>query len=575
MTTDLLQQTTQTIPFSAFDYQRPEMDVFSQDFNKRLADLSNASDSQTALDAFEHINHMRAGFSSLQSLCHIRHTTNTRDKFYETENDFFDQQMPVFQSLNDAFYRLLVQSPHRPTFEQKYGKQLFRLIEMGLRTFDPAILPDLQEENRISSEYSKLKAQARFKYRGTTHNLSSITALEESSDRATRHGAAKAKWRFMARHAHTFDTQFDQLVAVRTRIAKKLGFENFIELGYLRMNRGDYNAAMIAGFRQQVETHIVPLATKLYQWQRKRMGWRRLSFFDEPCKFKNGNPKPQGSTTHIVNHAARMYNEMSTETGRFFTDMQRRELLNLEAADGKAPGGYCTFINSYNAPFIYSNFNGTSADIDVLTHEAGHAFQVWSSQNIGLLEYNWPTYEACEIHSMSMEFFAWPWMDGFFGTDADQYRFAHLAAAIQFLPYGVAVDHFQHKVYQNPQWTAAQRNACWVDMERRYLPHRQYNDHAHLESGRFWQKQSHIYQSPFYYIDYVLAQFCAFQFWLKRRENPKKAWDDYLRLCQAGGSRSFLELVALADLESPFAQDIVEQIAQKIGSHLDAMVKSF
>ncbi len=245
--------------------------------------------------------------------------------------------------------------------------------------------------------------------------------------------------------------------------------------------------------------------------------------------------------------------------------------MDLEAKDGKAPGGYCTYIGDHQSPYIFSNFNGTSGDIDVLTHEAGHAFQVYSSRFLGLSEYQWPTYEACEIHSMSMELFTWRWMHLFFGADTDKYKFAHLSGSLLFLPYGVAVDEFQHYVYENPFATTAARNTAWRNIEKKYMPWRKYEDNDFLESGGFWQKQSHIFNSPFYYIDYALAQICAFQYWSWEQKDPKAAWDSYVQLCQAGGSKSFLDLVKLAGLRSPFDDGCIKEVVTDIQSWLDGV----
>lgn len=245
--------------------------------------------------------------------------------------------------------------------------------------------------------------------------------------------------------------------------------------------------------------------------------------------------------------------------------------MDLVAKKGKQGGGYCTYISEYGAPFIFSNFNGTSGDIDVLTHEAGHAFQVYESRGFEVPEYGFPTYEACEIHSMSMEFFTWPWMDRFFEDEADKYRFDHLASGLIFIPYGVTVDEFQHFVYENPDATPAERKQAWREIERKYLPHRNYDDNTYLEQGGFWHKQGHIFSSPFYYIDYTLAQICAFQFWKKMHEDRSAAWADYLHLCRQGGSKSFVELVKVAGLISPFEDGCVTSVIGSINAWLDSV----
>lgn len=555
--------------FKDFEYVRPQMDNFTQTFRQLLEQFEQVTTFAEQDKLFQRINDMRTEFSSMYNICHIRHTIDTKDKFYEEENNFYDKNMPNFQGLNTLFYQKIIDSPFRKELEEKWGNQIFIIATLSLKTFQPKVLNDLQEENKLSSDYVKLKAGAKIKFRDKDYNLSSIQVFETDRDPATRQEAANAKWAFYEDKSEEIASIFDQLVKVRHRIATELGFNNFVELGYARMLRSDYDAKMVANFRRQIQEFIVPIASQLYERQRKRLGLDHLKYYDEDFRFPSGNPKPKGEPDWIVANAAKMYQELSAETDQFFQFMQDKGLMDLVAKDGKATGGYCTFVGKYKAPYIFSNFNGTSADIDVLTHEAGHAFQVYSSRDIGINEYNWPSYEACEIHSMSMEFFTWPWMSLFFKEETDKYFFAHLANALCFLPYGVAVDEFQHFVYENPEASIEERNQAWKQIEQKYLPHKDYNGQPFLETGKLWYRQSHIFSAPFYYIDYTLAQICAFQFWKKDRENHEKAWNDYVRLCKAGGSKSFLELVKLADLRSPFEDGCIESVIKPIKAWLD------
>ena len=501
--------------FPEFPYQRPDMSQIKAEFTIALQAFQQAVSLEDAVAAFDRIYQLRSEFQTMYNIAYIRHSSDTRDEFYEAENNFFDEQLPIFEELKTDFYRALLDSSWRQALEEKYGEQLFAIAEMSLKTFHPSVIEDLQEENRLSSSYNKLKATAEIEFEGKTYNLSSIQPLEEHTQREKRAAAAKAKWDWLAGQQAEMERIFDELVKVRHRIAKKLGFDDFIELGYARMLRTDYDAADVAYYREQIRQHIVPVATRLYEKQAERLGLDKLAYYDEPMLFRDGNPQPQGKPEWIVERAAEMYAELSPETDTFFRFMQEGQLMDLVSRDGKSTGGYCTYIPGQRAPFIFSNFNGTSGDIDVLTHEAGHAFQVYSSRDLSISEYNWPTYEACEIHSMSMEFFTWPWMAKFFKEAVEQYRFGHLSGAIYFLPYGVAVDEFQHFVYAKPEATPAERNRAWREIEKKYLPQREYEGHAYLEAGGFWQKQTHIFAMPFYYIDYTLAQICAFQFWLK------------------------------------------------------------
>ena len=558
-----------TLKFEDFKYQRPDFEQFSAVFEKNLLSFQEADTAPAQDQALSAINIQRAEFMTMYNICYIRHTMDTNNEFYEKENQFYDQQMPTYGSLVNRFYKALLKSPFRQQLEEKWGQQLFTIAEYNLKSFDDSIIELLQQENKLSSEYTKLKGGAKITFRGEEHNLSSIVRHEMDKDRTIRKEATEAKWGFYKDHQEEVERIFDQLVKVRHKIAQQLGYKNFVELGYIRMLRSDYDAAMVSNFRQQIQDYIVPISLKLYKRQQNRLGLDSLKYYDEDLLFLSGNPQPKGNPAWIIEQAQQMYSELSPETQSFFDYMQQKGLLDLTTRPGKAPGGYCTYIDDYKSPFIFSNFNGTSGDIDVLTHEAGHAFQVYSSRELGITEYTWPTYEACEIHSMSMEFFTWPWMSSFFKEEVDKYKFGHLSKALYFLPYGVAVDEFQHFVYENPEASPKERNKAWREIERKYLPQRDYEGYDFLEEGGYWQRQSHIFNNPFYYIDYTLAQICAFQFWKKDQEDHKNAWTDYLRLCQAGGSQSFLPLVKLAKLRSPFDDGCVASVVDTISNWLE------
>lgn len=559
--------------FKEYQYHRPDLEQFKAEFQKSLAHFEQAESLEGQNQAISAINRLRNEFETMATLVHIRHSMDTTDEYYERENDYFDETGPIYEGFIDQYYRVLVTSRRRPALEEKWGSQLFRIAELKLKTFSPEILEDLQQENKLSSQYTKLRASAKILFEGEVRNLSQMSPFLQSPDRKKRKLAQEAFCGFFLEHEAEFDQIYDGLVKLRDKIARKLGFKNFIELGYARLSRSDYDASMVAGYRRQVLEDLVPLATKLRQRQAKRLHLDALKYYDEALEFLSGNALPKGDPDQLVANAKRMYSELSPESGEFFSFMAEHELLDLITRQGKAGGGYCTYIPDYRSPFIFSNFNGTSDDVDVLTHEAGHAFQVYLSRDYQLPEYIWPTLEACEIHSMSMEFLAWPWMRLFFGADETKYKFAHLSGALLFIPYGVTVDHFQHWVYENPEASPEQRKRVWRSIEEKYLPHRDYADNEFLNRGGFWFRQGHIFNNPFYYIDYTLAQVCAFQFWIRRerasRDHSAAAWEDYLRLCRAGGSKAFLELVKLAGLQNPFEPGCIRSVTGPIAKWLE------
>jgi M3 family oligoendopeptidase len=557
--------------FNNFDYKRPALEEVNKSFTAAIKQFSTAANVDHAKALFSEIAAIRSEFMSMYSIAHIRHTVDTKDDFYEKEQTYFDTNMPSYQDLVTQFYKALLKTPYRDAIEKEWGDQLFVIAELSLKVFDAKVLEDLKKENKLSSDYVKIKASAEIEFRGEKYNLSGFIPLETDQDGDTRKAAAEAKWKFYAKKSEQVEKIFDELVQTRHRIAKALGYNNFVELGYNRMMRSDYNAKDVAFYREQILKYIVPMASDIYARQTKRLGLDSIKIYDENFSFASGNPKPKGDPDFIIAGAKKMYEELSKETGSFFNFMLDNNLMDLVNKEGKATGGYCTYVSKHKSPFIFSNFNGTSGDIDVLTHEAGHAFQVYSSKEIGLSEYNWPTYEAAEIHSMSMEFFTWPWMHLFFEEDVEKYKFAHLSGAIKFLPYGVAVDEFQHFVYENPDCGIQGRNEAWLAIEKKYLPHRDNDGIPFLEKGGLWQRQNHIFASPFYYIDYTLAQVCAFQFWKKDREDHTSAWADYVQLCKAGGSQSFLDLVKTAKLDSPFDPGTVEKVSKPIRDYLDSV----
>lgn len=557
------------LKFKDYKYERPDLSKISDEFNKLLEDFSGARSFNEQNKVIERINKLRNNMDTMVALVNIRHSINTEDEFYIKENDFIDENEPKFQNLISKYYKELINSKFKKELEEIWGQQLFNLAELQLQTFSEEIIPDLVKENKLVTEYDKLIASAKLYFQGDTRNLSEMTPFLESKDREVRKDAEKVLWSFFEENENELDRIYDELVKVRDSMAKSLGFSDYIEMGYKRLGRSDYDANMVANYRKQVYEDLVPLVAGLKDRQRKRLGLKELRSYDEVLEYLTGNASPKGDSNWIIENAKTMYNELSKETSEFFNFMLERDLLDLESKKGKMAGGYCTIIADYDSPFIFSNFNGTSGDIDVLTHEAGHAFQSYMSMDHKLVEYKFPTLEACEIHSMSMEFITWPWMELFFKEEVEKYKFSHLSAAINFIPYGVTVDEFQHFIYANPDASPEQRKDKWREIERRYLPFKNYQDNRFLDKGTYWFKQGHIFSSPFYYIDYTLAQVCAFQFWSKNREDKEKAWEDYLRLCKAGGSRSFLELVELANLKNPFKDGTIKEVVKPLKSWLD------
>ena len=544
--------------FKEFTYVRPDIEKVSAKFKQLTEEFIAAKDAKTQISIINKVNKEASNFDTMATLVSIRYSLNVNDEFYAKENEYIDEISPYYQACSINFYKALSASKFKDELVAKFGQHLFDMVDQALLTFDEKIIAELQEENKLCSEYSKLIANAKIKYKGNVYTLTQMTPFAQSKDRKERKTVAKLTSKYFEENEAEFDRIYDALVKVRTAMGQKMGFDNYLPLGYLRMGRTDYGPAEVGCYRDQIAKDVVPLAHKIMKKQFKRIGVRSPKSYDAALEFLDGNATPKGTEEELVNKALNMYKELSTETGDFFSYMIENDLLDLSSRSGKRGGGYCTFISNYKSPFIFANFNGTSHDVDVLTHEAGHAFQVYCSKDIKVPEYIWPTMEACEIHSMSMEFFTWPWREEFFKEDTNKYKYSHLSGAITFLPYGACVDHFQEWVYTHPNATPDERKSAWRELEQKYTPWKKY-DIEFLNKGTLWYRQSHIYTSPLYYIDYTLAQVCALQFWALDQKNHDLAFKRYVKLCKMGGKYSFLELVNKSSLKNPFVDGTIKK----------------
>jgi M3 family oligoendopeptidase len=548
--------------FSDMTYERPDVEALTEEAKKIISRVNEAKSASEQLQAHKDFTELTKNFNTMGTIAHIRNTMNTEDEFYNKEKDFFDENSPKIDNIRSEFYKAIVGSSFRPELEKELGELLFTNAELELKAFDPVIIPDLQEENKLSSEYTKLMSSAQLDFDGKKLNLSQLRLYMESTDRNVRKTAYVKRSEFFESNKEKFDEIYDKLVKVRTRIAKKLGFENFVELGYIRMGRNDYGPKEVAAFKEQVKEHLVPLSVRLNEKRRQMLGLEKATYVDGLLFFKEGNPKPQGTPEEIFESGKKMYDELSPETSEFFRFMLDNELLDCLSRKGKAPGGYMTYIHEYESPFIFANFNGTSGDVDVLTHEAGHALNGYLSKNIDIFEYRYSTMETCEVHSMSMEFFTMPWMKLFFGDKTEEYKYMHLASALLFIPYGCAVDEFQYEIYRNPDMSPKERKDTWKRIEHEFQPDMDYEDDPFFSVGGRWQAQTHIYNVPFYYIDYCLAQTCALQFRNLMTQDYQSAWEKYLDFSKKAGTMTFTDLLSSSGLRSPFEDRCVKEVCE-------------
>ena len=557
--------------FSEMTYTRPDFADARAQYAEILSVLESAPDAAAQIAAVDRYNRLRGHLYTMASLCYVRHTVDTRDAFYDAENDYIDEQTPTLAEPEQRIARAMLASPFRAELEAHYGKLLFTNLEIEERSFTPEMVPLMQQENKLSSEYQKLYASAVVEFDGKKLPLPRLTPYLQSPDRAVRKAAFETQARFFDAHQDELDRIYDELVKNRTAQARLLGYENFLPLGFDRMGRNCYGPAEVAAFRDQIARDLVPIVARVKRDQAKRLGLDALKFYDDPLLFPDGNARPQGTAEEILAAGLEMYHGLSAETAEFVDVLYGGELLDVLSKEGKAPGGYCTDLYEFGVPFIFSNFNGTSGDVDVLTHEAGHAFAFYRAMKQGLIpQLLSPTMEACECHSMSMEFLTAPYHHLFFGDATEKYELGHCEDALIFIPYGCMVDEFQTRVYEQPDLTPAQRNALWLELEKKFRPWVDYDNLPFFSRGALWQRQMHIYQSPFYYIDYCMAQTVAFQFWMASLADRADAWRRYLAFVDKGGTQTFEQLVHGAGLKVPYEEGCIRAIGEAVSRWIDA-----
>lgn len=554
--------------FSEMPYRRVEKAVLDQ-ISRLTERLTCASSAEEAEKIFMESEAISTEVQTMMNLCYIRSTIDTTDEFYAAEQEYNDELTPLLTEKSQEFSKALCASPFRRELEKKWGTLLFTNAELSMKGFAPELVPLLQEENALTSQYQKLYASAKIDFDGKVLTVAQLAPYKQSADRAVRKAAYEAEGSFFDANREQFDEIYDKLVKNRTAQAKKLGYENYLELGYIRLNRNCYGPADVARFRRQVVESMVPVVAEIKKAQAKRIGIADMKFYDDNFFYPDGNATPQGTPEELLAAGEKMYTEMSPETAEFAKLLFGNELFDVLAKPGKAPGGYCTSLPAYKAPFIFSNFNGTAGDVDVLTHEAGHAFADYvAARTIPILDLRSPTMEGCETHSMSMEFFTAPWHWLFFKEQTEKYEVSHAEDALIFIPYGSMVDHFQELMYTHPEMTPEERNETWLKLERQYRPYLDFEDLPFYSRGAGWQRQLHIYQYPFYYVDYCLAQSMALQFWMESVKDWKAAWKKYLKFVGLGGTRTFVDLIRESGLLSPLDDGSIAKIVEPVSKWL-------
>ena len=546
---------------SEMKYERVDKDSVIERIKDIISRVEGAKSGDELLSLRDEYNNLSNHVGTMARLASTRLNLNSRDEFYTAEMDYYNNALPEIQMYDIKFTKAFLSSPCIDEAKKSLNPLVITMMELSLKCADERVLEEMQEENKLTTEYSKFVSELTYDFRGEKLTLGALRKYMQDNDRATRREAYDALGKALGANSEFLDGIYDKMVKVRDKMAKKLGYENYVGLGYNLMGRTAYNKDDIKVFRENVLKDLVPVISELKGSIAKKLGIDEFKLYDDNTYSEN-DPKPILDAEGILEAGKQMYHEMSEETSEFIDMMFESDAFDVLPREGKWTGGYMTFFPDYRQPFIFANFNGTTADVDVITHEAGHAFAYYVGRNDMLPETQLGGMETAESHSMSMEFFAWKHMDKFFGKRADDYKYKHLFSALAFIPYGVIVDYFQEIVYENPELTPDERNKVWSELESKFRPYMNAKGIEYLEKGTRWQYQNHIFQSPFYYIDYCLAQVVAFEFLQLSLKDYDGALKTYIAHASRTGNYGFTDLIKMAGLKSPFEDGALSEVAE-------------
>ena len=557
--------------FNEMTYTRPDIDALLARCRELAAKAAAAPDGDALVRLYYEQSEAFAEYNTAANLANIHYTCDTRDAYWKAEQAFFDANGPAVTNASVEISRAFLANPHVDALTEKFGTTCVAGMKNAVLSMDDRTVELQQQFNALVSRYQQIYGGALVELDGKQLTIPQLGPYKEDLDPAVRRAAYEAEAGYFDAHRAELDELYGQIVQNLNAQARVMGYHDYSELSYVRMNRIGYGPEEIRKFRDQVANDVVPQLQKVMALRAKRTGIAHPAFTDLPILFRDGNPKPIPGYKARMDAARTMYHELSPETAEFIDFMQDNELFDVESRPGKMSGGYMTSLPSYKAPFIFANWNDTSGDVDVLTHECGHAFEGYVAERDPAIpaDLECPGMESAEIHSMAMEFLTAPWHHLLFGKDTDKYALLHAEDSFVFLAYGCEVDEFQHIMYQNPDLTPDERNAEWLKLEKKYRPWIDFDNLPFYGRGAGWQRQLHIYECPFYYIDYCLSTMAALQFFLLSLTDHKDAWARYLRLVRRAGTASYTELLETAGLKVPFEEGSIKGIAQQMTDWLE------
>ena len=467
--------------------------------------------------------------------------------------------------------KAILENKYFSSLEEKYGPVLRDKLNKSISTGSKA-QNERAEEGDLVSKYQREKAMVRINYKGKELSEGEVIPLFESPIREERIQSRKAVAKAFLEKKELFGSMLERLVFLRDTIAKENGFSNYLEYMDINYSRIGYGEKEMDAFVSEVKEYVVPVLSHIFEETRKRLGLEEMTVVDISLMFVDGNAKPSGGADVLKEAAKKMYKALSPEMEAFFTGMLDSHSIDVDFSPNKVSGmGFCTDLKKGMYPFVFGNLDGTSWDVTVFTHEVGHAWQSYASdQNLDLTLFREMPLDAVEIPSKTMELFSYPFAEEFFGKDGDKFRFAHFRNAVKEIVAYTSVHELNTWIYTHVGASFDEINEKWMEIQSSYYPNVSYGEMEEEEKkGAGLLRNMGIFMFPRYLISYVFSEMCAIDLFMEYLKDKDKALDSYNRLCRVGGSKSYPEILSAAGLEPSYNKGRVKNVMEKVKAYLE------
>ena len=467
--------------------------------------------------------------------------------------------------------KAILENKYFSSLEEKYGPVLRDKLNKSISTGSKA-QNERAEEGDLVSKYQREKAMVRINYKGKDLSEGEVIPLFESPIREERIQSRKAVAKAFLEKKELFGSMLERLVSLRDTIAKENGFSNYLEYMDINYSRIGYGEKEMDAFVSEVKEYVVPVLSHIFEETRKRLGLEEMTVADISLMFVDGNAKPSGGADVLKEAAKKMYKALSPEMEAFFTGMLDSHSIDVDFSPNKVSGmGFCTDLKKGMYPFVFGNLDGTSWDVTVFTHEVGHAWQSYASdQNLDLTLFREMPLDAVEIPSKTMELFSYPFAEEFFGKDGDKFRFAHFRNAVKEIVAYTSVHELNTWIYTHVGASFDEINEKWMEIQSSYYPNVSYGEMEEEEKkGAGLLRNMGIFMFPRYLISYVFSEMCAIDLFMEYLKDKDKALDSYNRLCRVGGSKSYPEILSAAGLEPSYNKGRVKNVMEKVKAYLE------